>query len=715
MRTRAENLSILRNASGGSFSAGGPSGERVRSRDESLRILGSPLGGAVERSETEGGTSAASASAQPPYRFATLSTSPSRGRLEKGAPVGEPWNPHPYAPSTSSGAYAPPSPQGEGRSREQVQQELNDSQTRYKQLLLTAPYAANAQDSAEISKQLKAEQEKIQSLRSELEPLAAPSTNAERDSLIQRMNAITENEGYATTVEQADAVQQEKQDTRQRLHRLDEELGNAARFYDSGERAGAVTKGALKQTGSAYTNFMGTLQGVGNRLNELSPDENAALYGIDYGELEKEEQRLYEKADTVAASAAKDIEQAKEGLSALGQAGVDISTNLIQMGIDAAGRAAGLGMLPFFVRAAGGSMQEARQAGASTGQQFAYGLAKGAIEVGTEKLFDGLAGVFGKGAADDVIEGLIGKLSGSNTGRSLLRAIAGAAGEGTEEVISDLLDPFAKLIYNDQALKEAWENRAELRSQMLYDYLIGAAMGGLGSVTGAVTGQYAEKNAVLAGMDGQVQAQMETAPLVQTPVQTKAQTQSQAKARAQALQDQTPQPGTEQKNTALEQAESTAVNTDPAQHTAVEQAVIDEYQAAVDDNLRVIVEGYKANPNRAFARHTISQVTERQAKDAENLLGGNYTGFTNAINSNGIKHILKEHGENGVVDHSMADVNDLARIAYVLDNYDTVNQATYASGDIKYSQEFRGKNNRPAPMLVLCYWECGSGAVGGIL
>ena len=700
MRTRAENLSILRNASGGSFSAGGPSGERVRSRDESLRILGSPLGGAVERSETEGGTSAASASAQPPYRFATLSTSPSRGRLEKGAPVGEPWNPHPYAPSTSSGAYAPPSPQGEGRSREQVQQELNDSQTRYKQLLLTAPYAANAQDSAEISKQLKAEQEKIQSLRSELEPLAAPSTNAERDSLIQRMNAITENEGYATTVEQADAVQQEKQDTRQRLHRLDEELGNAARFYDSGERAGAVTKGALKQTGSAYTNFMGTLQGVGNRLNELSPDENAALYGIDYGELEKEEQRLYEKADTVAASAAKDIEQAKEGLSALGQAGVDISTNLIQMGIDAAGRAAGLGMLPFFVRAAGGSMQEARQAGASTGQQFAYGLAKGAIEVGTEKLFDGLAGVFGKGAADDVIEGLIGKLSGSNTGRSLLRAIAGAAGEGTEEVISDLLDPFAKLIYNDQALKEAWENRAELRSQMLYDYLIGAAMGGLGSVTGAVTGQYAEKNAVLAGMDGQVQAQMETAPLVQTPVQTKAQTQSQAKARAQALQDQTPQPGTEQKNTALEQAESTAVNTDPAQHTAVEQAVIDEYQAAVDDNLRVIVEGYKANPNRAFARHTISQVTERQTKDAENLLGGNYTGFTNAINSNGIKHILKEHGENGVVDHSMADVNDLARIAYVLDNYDTVNQATYASGDIKYSQEFRGKNNRPAPMLV---------------
>ena len=408
-----------------------------------------------------------------------------------------------------------------GRSAEQIQQEISDSRNRLAQLQSDAAYVLTAEPGAELGRQMDEERARIKALNEELDALKAPNTNAERDSLIQRMNDITANEGYATTVEQADAVQQEKQDTRQRLHQLDEELGNAARFYDSGERAGAVTKGALKQTGSAYTNFMGTLQGVGNRLNELSPDENAALYGIDYGELEKEEQRLYEKADTMSDSAARDIEQAKEGLSALGQAGVDISINLIQMGIDAAGRAAGLGMLPFFVRAAGGSMQEARQAGASTGQQLAYGLTKGAIEVGTEKLFDGLAGVFGKGAADDVIEGLIGKLSGSNTGRSLLRAFAGAAGEGTEEVISDLLDPFAKLIYNDQALKEAWENRAELRSQMLYDYLLGAAMGGLGSVTGAVTGQYAKKNGLLAEMDGQSQTE-ETGVAGATPQPTTA-------------------------------------------------------------------------------------------------------------------------------------------------------------------------------------------------
>ena len=60
----------------------------------------------------------------------------------QGSPTGEPWTPQPAAPTaplsgepnTSSGAYAPPSPQGEGRSAEQVQQELADSRKQLAQL-----------------------------------------------------------------------------------------------------------------------------------------------------------------------------------------------------------------------------------------------------------------------------------------------------------------------------------------------------------------------------------------------------------------------------------------------------------------------------------------------------------------------------------------------------------------------------------------------------
>ena len=146
--------------------------------------------------------------------------------------------------------------------------------------------------------------------------------------------------------------------------------------------------------------------------------------------------------------------------------------------------------------------------------------------------------------------------------------------------------------------------------------------------------------------------------------------------------------------------DSTAVNTDPAQHTPQEQAIIEEYQAAVDEGIREVFEEHLNNPNGEFSRHTIGDVSERQARDAARLLGGEYTGYKNAINTNGVKHILNEHGPNGTVDVSMADLNDPARIGYVLDNYDSVKIATYKSGDLDTSAEFRTKDNRPAPMLV---------------
>ena len=39
MRTREESLEIIRNALGGNISTGSPAGKRVRTRDDSLRIL----------------------------------------------------------------------------------------------------------------------------------------------------------------------------------------------------------------------------------------------------------------------------------------------------------------------------------------------------------------------------------------------------------------------------------------------------------------------------------------------------------------------------------------------------------------------------------------------------------------------------------------------------------------------------------------------------
>ncbi len=156
-----------------------------------------------------------------------------------------------------------------------------------------------------------------------------------------------------------------------------------------------------------------------------------------------------------------------------------------------------------------------------------------------------------------------------------------------------------------------------------------------------------------------------------------------------------------QKNTASTETESTAVNDNPATHTAEEMARIEDYKASTDESLKEVVEEYYADPKKPFSRHNISSVTEKQATDIASVLGGgNYNGFKNAINSDGIKHILNEHGPNGSVNHSMGDLNDIARIGYVLDNYDDVRLATYPSGDQRFSEGFQNSDNSPAPMVV---------------
>lgn len=147
------------------------------------------------------------------------------------------------------------------------------------------------------------------------------------------------------------------------------------------------------------------------------------------------------------------------------------------------------------------------------------------------------------------------------------------------------------------------------------------------------------------------------------------------------------------------ETESTIVNTDPRVHTPQEQAVISEYQDSTDESLKETFESYLNNPSQSFSRYNISNVSERQATDASRLLGGNYNGYKNAINSNGIIHILNEHGPTGTTDHSLSDLNDAARIGFVLDNYDNVDAVEYESGDPDYSREFRTSDNRPAPML----------------
>lgn len=206
-------------------------------------------------------------------------------------------------------------------------------------------------------------------------------------------------------------------------------------------------------------------------------------------------------------SAAEDLDLAKRGLGKVGTTLVDAGAAGVQMAGDIAlGAVTGGGaLLPMAARGFGGAAKEARQEGASLGQQLGYGAASAALSAATEKLSNlakPFSAAFGKGFADDMTEEIIGravdKLGKSAAGKTainaLLRTGASASGEAMEEMAEDVLSPVLRLIYQSDSRETAMENLKRTYgenfdvSQMLYDGLIGGILGAVGGgVDAAVT------------------------------------------------------------------------------------------------------------------------------------------------------------------------------------------------------------------------------------
>lgn len=214
---------------------------------------------------------------------------------------------------------------------------------------------------------------------------------------------------------------------------------------------------------------------------------------------EKATEAAYEAGEQWTASAEKDRQRAKEGLGTLGQVAVDAGVAGTQMlGDIAMGVGTGGGTkLAMAGRVFGGGAREARAEGADLGEQVGYGAASAAAAVLTEQLSNLAAPfskAFGKGFADDMAEDLIqrtvDKLAGTAAGKTALQALlrtgTSAAGEGLEEMVEDAINPVLKLIYQSDSREGALENLRRTygenfdASEMLYDGLIGAILGGVG-------------------------------------------------------------------------------------------------------------------------------------------------------------------------------------------------------------------------------------------
>lgn len=216
----------------------------------------------------------------------------------------------------------------------------------------------------------------------------------------------------------------------------------------------------------------------------------------------------FRKADEMKKRSEQQQKEAKEGLGGFGQFAVDLGIAGAQFAGDIALNAAlpGAGLAAMGMRAAGSAAQEARQDGKDIDTQLNTGLKSAAIEVLTEKLFGlGSKAAYGSGLIknEKLINGIVNNLAKTNAGRTTLKLITGAAEEGAEEVLSDILNPVADRILKLDDGKGDWSDIGKDMDtqQMLADFLIGGTLGLFGAGTNVVNGQFKAENAQQRGYE----------------------------------------------------------------------------------------------------------------------------------------------------------------------------------------------------------------------
>ena len=367
-------------------------------------------------------------------------------------------------------------------------------------------------------------------------------------------------------------------------------------------------------------------------------------------------------AADVSNAGASRVEQSKRGASKLGSMALDALASAAQSGADMATNVL-LGtsgsMLPFAFRAFGGGTQQARNDGATLGQQLAYGGTMAAKEVFTEKMFN-IAGLqskaYGKGSFDDYVEktvaGAVDKLASTDVGKRLLGGAAqfmtSAAGEGLEELIGDWMEWQLPRIYGKDP-----DSAKDVAVNSLYDFLVGAISGVMGNLT--TPGQFTnyDINEHLGGSQGQqvnrqltqdelLDAAMQAANRGETltgPVQAANQTTQQT---TQAAQER----GAEGVITGDAASEDLAPNGlkkfDFQEVINLSTGKKNVIISTVNDFKRFI---QNALSNKGeFKRAYLGKVTDAAAQKAQSA-GMDITNYTVMMSSDDIAHTFKRHGD----------------------------------------------------------------------
>lgn len=279
----------------------------------------------------------------------------------------------------------------------------------------------------------------------------------------------------------------------------DETFG-AAEFVPVSERAKDAAAGWGQRTGATLGNTALTLLDVFGQSNAYSytPSQlvtdvvqgndpyavqEAKIDDYESGQSREAMNAAYSVVDDWFARSEENIGKAKEGLGFGGKLLIDLGMGAADLAVDAVANAVapGSGLVNMGARAFGSKAKEIRDNGGDLGDQLVGGLTSAGIEVLTEKIAGPFEKIYGKSMTGKAISTALDRLDNPAV-RRLLSITADAAGEGTEEMLSNVLNAYADrlLDFKEGADWKAYED-IDL-DEMLYEGLIGAILGAAGSV-----------------------------------------------------------------------------------------------------------------------------------------------------------------------------------------------------------------------------------------
>ncbi len=138
-----------------------------------------------------------------------------------------------------------------------------------------------------------------------------------------------------------------------------------------------------------------------------------------------------------------------------------------------------------------------------------------------------------------------------------------------------------------------------------------------------------------------------------------------------------------------------------AVHTPEQLKIMQDYENSVDTDLVSFVQtAINDSHGGNRMRYLMHDVTFKESQDIKKVVGKDTSGYKHSIKGSTVVHINKRHGANGQQDQSMADINDIGRIEYVLKNYDNINLATDNKGKPKKSKWSKNKDGSYAEMVI---------------